>query len=77
MWGEVSQGILNKDWGKAMEAKKAVEEKQRELLRDRNSRSETWAPKHFIVSYDKESGWDCQPMQNFVPPAPIVMPFNS
>ncbi|XP_024024215.1 oxysterol-binding protein-related protein 4C isoform X1 [Morus notabilis] len=77
VWGEVSQGILNKDWGKAMEAKKAVEEKQRELLRDRNSRSETWAPKHFIVSYDKESGWDCLPMQNFVPPAPIVIPFNS
>ncbi|EXB30989.1 hypothetical protein L484_016850 [Morus notabilis] len=54
VWAEVSQGILNKDWGKAREAKKAVEENQRQLLRDRKSRNETWVPKHFIVSYNKD-----------------------
>jgi hypothetical protein len=71
----VSKGILSKDWEKAREAKKAVEEKQRELLRDRESKGETcWVPKHFSVSYSKEGGWDCSPIQQRVPPAPIVVP---
>ncbi|XP_062164501.1 oxysterol-binding protein-related protein 4B-like isoform X2 [Alnus glutinosa] len=75
VWSEVSKGILSKDWEKAREAKKAVEEKQRELLRDRESKGETcWAPKHFSVSYSKEGGWDCSPIQQRVPPAPIVVP---
>ena len=77
MWGEVSRGILNKDWVKAREAKKAVEEKQRELSKDRELKSETWTPKHFIVSYSKEGGWDCSPIEKSVPPAPIVVPFNT
>ncbi|XP_038698332.1 oxysterol-binding protein-related protein 4A-like isoform X3 [Tripterygium wilfordii] len=74
VWSEVSQGILSKDWEKAREAKKTVEEKQRELLRERASRGETWVPKHFTVTYTKEGGWDCSPIQNSVPPAPISVP---
>ncbi|PON48939.1 Oxysterol-binding protein [Parasponia andersonii] len=77
VWSEVSQGILSKDWGKAREAKKAVEEKQRELLRDRKSKSEIWVPKHFNVSYSKENGWECSPIEMVVPPAPIVVPLKS
>jgi hypothetical protein len=74
VWSEVSQGILCKDWEKAREEKKAVEEKQRGLLRERVSKRETWVPKHFSVSYSKEGGWDCSPIQQQVPPAPIVVP---
>ncbi|KAJ4709255.1 Oxysterol-binding protein [Melia azedarach] len=74
VWSEVSQHILNKEWGKATEAKKAVEEKQRKQLRERESAGETWVPKHFNISYSKENGWDCSPLLKFVPPAPIVVP---
>ncbi|GMY35240.1 transposable element gene [Fagus crenata] len=74
VWSEVSQAILNKNWEKAKKAKNAVEEKQRELLRERESREETWFPKHFTVSHSNEGGWDCSPIQNRVPPAPIVVP---
>lgn len=76
VWGEVNEGILTGDWEKATEAKRAVEEKQRELLRERKSKGETWIPKHFIVSYNKEDGWDCSPKEKIVSPAPIVVPFN-
>ncbi|KAK7329753.1 hypothetical protein VNO77_23930 [Canavalia gladiata] len=72
VWGELSQAILCKDWEKAREAKKMVEERQRELLRERESRGETWVPKHFRVSYSKDEGWDCSPIQKWVPNAPIV-----
>ncbi|XP_059460467.1 oxysterol-binding protein-related protein 4B-like isoform X2 [Corylus avellana] len=74
VWSELSQGILSKNWEKAREEKKAVEEKQRELLRERESKGETWVPKHFSVSYCKEGGWDCSPIQQKVPPAPIDVP---
>ncbi|KAK7265227.1 hypothetical protein RJT34_32843 [Clitoria ternatea] len=72
VWGELNQAILNKDWEKAREAKRMVEERQRELLRERESKGETWIPKHFKVSYSKEQGWDCSPIQKKVPKAPIV-----
>ena len=77
VWSKVSKGIMSKDWAKAREEKKVVEEKQRELLRERESKSETWVPKHFIVSYSMENGWDCSPIEKVVPPAPIVVPLNS
>ncbi|KAF6147547.1 hypothetical protein GIB67_008165 [Kingdonia uniflora] len=34
VWGELSESILSKDWDKAREAKRAVEEKERELQRE-------------------------------------------
>ncbi|XP_062077408.1 oxysterol-binding protein-related protein 4B-like [Humulus lupulus] len=77
VWSEVSQGIMSKDWAKAIEAKKAIEENQRVLLKERKSKPETWVPKHFIVSYSKENGWDCSPLEKTVPPAPIIIPFHS
>ena len=74
IWGEVSQAILSKDWEKAREAKKAVEERQRELLRERESKGETWVPKHFTLSQTREGDWewDCLPIQKRVPASPIV-----
>ncbi|CAK9182365.1 unnamed protein product [Ilex paraguariensis] len=74
VWSGVSQSILSKCWEKAREAKTAVEEKERELVKERVSKGETWVPKHFTVSYTKESGWDCLPNHKLVPPAPIVVP---
>ncbi|KAK2969251.1 hypothetical protein RJ640_003485, partial [Escallonia rubra] len=74
VWGEVSRGILSKWWDKAREAKKAIEEKEREFVKERVSKGETWVSKHFRVSYSKETGWECSPNQKWVPPAPIVVP---
>lgn len=74
VWSEVSRGILEKDWEKASEAKRGIEQKQREIQKERDSRGERWAPKHFNVTYSKENGWDCSPMESQVPPAPIVVP---
>ena len=65
---------MNKEWEKAREAKTRIEEKEREGLRERKSRGETWVPKHFKLFSSKEGGWDCLPIKNFVPPAPIVLP---
>nr|KYP57518.1 hypothetical protein KK1_003783 [Cajanus cajan] len=73
VWGELSQAILSKDWEKARDAKKSVEERQRELQRERVSKGQSWVPKHFIVSYTKEKGWDCSPIQKWVQNAPIVI----
>ncbi|PIN16796.1 Oxysterol-binding protein [Handroanthus impetiginosus] len=72
-WGEVSQSILKRNWDKAKEAKTSIEERQRELARERKLREEEWDPKYFTVSYSKESGWDCLPKQKLVPAAPIVV----
>ncbi|XP_057421928.1 oxysterol-binding protein-related protein 4B-like isoform X2 [Lotus japonicus] len=71
VWSELSQAILSKDWEKAREAKNTVEDRQRKLMRERESKGETWVPKHFIVSKSQE-GWDCSPIQKWVPTAPIA-----
>ena len=72
VWGELSQAILSKDWEKAREAKRTVEGRQRDLLHERESKGETWMPKHFLVSHSKEGGWDCSPIQKWVLEAPII-----
>ena len=72
VWGELSQAIISNNWGKAREAKNTVEETQRILLRERESKEETWVPKHFTVTHSKEDGWNCSPVQKCVPNAPIA-----
>ncbi|XP_058727833.1 oxysterol-binding protein-related protein 4C-like isoform X1 [Vicia villosa] len=72
VWSELSQAIMTKDWEKAREAKQVVEERQRELVRERESKGENWIPKHFVVSYSKEVGWDCSPIHQCVSAAPII-----
>ncbi|XP_070018705.1 oxysterol-binding protein-related protein 4C isoform X1 [Nicotiana sylvestris] len=74
VWGELSQAILSRNWDKAKQAKTVVEERERELARERKSKSEIWVPKHFTISYSKESGWDPTPNEKWVPPAPIIVP---
>ncbi|XVE71879.1 hypothetical protein DITRI_Ditri10aG0187200 [Diplodiscus trichospermus] len=76
VWSELSKAIMSQDWEKAKEAKNAVEEKQRELLGERESKGATWVPQHFNVTHSKDGGWDCSPNQQWVPPAPIVVPFS-
>ncbi|KAL0315978.1 UNVERIFIED_CONTAM: Oxysterol-binding protein-related protein 4B [Sesamum radiatum] len=53
VWGEVNQGILQKSWDKAREAKTCIEERQRQVAREKTSREDEWSPKHFIVSHSK------------------------
>ncbi|XP_022638693.1 oxysterol-binding protein-related protein 4C-like [Vigna radiata var. radiata] len=72
VWSELSEAILSKKWEKAKEAKKIIEERQRELRRERESKGEKWVPKHFTVSYNKEKGWNCSPIKSSVPNAPII-----
>ncbi|KAI3896422.1 hypothetical protein MKX03_008584 [Papaver bracteatum] len=75
VWSEVIQGILNKDWAKAREAKQEIEEKERALAKERKSKGESWVPKYFNLSksnYSKEEVYECSPKQKWVPPAPIV-----
>ncbi|KAG6384823.1 hypothetical protein SASPL_153642 [Salvia splendens] len=73
VWGEVSRAILEKRWDKARECKNEIEERQREIARERKLKEEKWIPKHFTVFHSKESGWDCVPNNNVVAPAPIVV----
>lgn len=74
VWADVSQAILKKSWEKAREAKNSVEQRGRELSKERKMKGETWVPKHFIVTYSNENGWYCSPTKTLVPPAPIVVP---
>ncbi|CAA0410393.1 unnamed protein product [Arabidopsis thaliana] len=73
VWGEVSEGIMTNEWEKAREAKRDVEEKQRESLRKRKASGQSWIPKHFSVARTGKD-WDCVPLQPTVPRAPIVVP---
>ncbi|KAL1359359.1 hypothetical protein AAHE18_04G102500 [Arachis hypogaea] len=72
VWSEVSEAIMKKEWEKAREAKHAVEERQRELLRERESKGQTWISNHFLVSNTKVHGWECSPMHTSVSDAPII-----
>lgn len=72
VWSEVSEKILKKDWEKAREAKKGVEDKQRESLKQREASGESWVPKHFSVVRNGKD-WDCKPLQPAVPRAPLVI----
>ncbi|GAU37982.1 hypothetical protein TSUD_205220 [Trifolium subterraneum] len=69
---QLSQAIISNNWEKAREAKNTVEETQRSLVRERESKGETWIPKHFIVTHSNEDGWKCSPIQKWVPDAPII-----
>ncbi|CAO2841789.1 unnamed protein product [Amaranthus hypochondriacus] len=74
VWAELNKSILSQDWNTAKNAKKAIEEKERELLRLRKSNKQEWIPKFFDLSYSPETGWECSPKQKTIPPAPIIFP---
>ncbi|XXG80165.1 hypothetical protein AAC387_Pa09g1096 [Persea americana] len=73
VWSEVNQGMLNKNWEKAKAAKKSIEERERQLARERKSTGDSWVPKYFNLDYTKDGGWECTPKHERVPPAPIVV----
>lgn len=74
VWAEVSKGIVTKEWEKARDAKRHLEDKERELLKQRKSKGENWVPKHFHLSYTPEHGWCCSPKHKTIPPAPVIFP---
>ncbi|MQM20861.1 hypothetical protein Taro_053890 [Colocasia esculenta] len=74
LWAEVSQGILKRDWEGAREAKKCIEERERNLQAERSAKGDTWVPKYFKLEQTKNGGWECWPKQQAVPTAPIVVP---
>ncbi|KAJ1269217.1 hypothetical protein BS78_07G193700 [Paspalum vaginatum] len=74
VWGEVSDAILKKDWERARQAKRRVEDTARRLAKERNDKGEVWMPKHFSLSQNKHGDWECWPLEDSVPPAPIVAP---
>ncbi|KAJ6747205.1 OSBP(OXYSTEROL-BINDING PROTEIN)-RELATED PROTEIN 4C [Salix koriyanagi] len=74
VWNEVSSSILSKNWSKARDEKSSVEDNQRKLAKERNSKGETWVPKLFTVSYSKEDDWECSPIQERVPASPHCCP---
>eukprot|EP01018_Ginkgo_biloba_P038336 Gb_23064 [translate_table: standard] len=72
VWSVVNECILRKDWSGAREAKKMVEEKQRNLARERENEGRSWSPKYF--SRREDGGWECLHHGQPLPPAPIVIP---
>ncbi|CAO2211529.1 unnamed protein product [Urochloa humidicola] len=74
VWGEVSDALLKKDWERARQAKRRVEDEARKLAKERNEKGEVWTPKHFSLSQNKNGEWECWPLEESVPPAPIVVP---
>ncbi|KAL6661118.1 hypothetical protein ACP70R_000502 [Stipagrostis hirtigluma subsp. patula] len=72
VWGEVSDALLKKDWERARQAKRRVEDTARKLEKERNERGEVWMPKHFSLSQNKDGDWECWPLESSVPPAPIT-----
>jgi len=74
VWGEISDALLKEDWEKARQAKRRVEDEARKLAKERNDKGEVWTPKHFSLSQNKNGEWECWPLEDSVPPAPIVVP---
>ncbi|CAO2173437.1 unnamed protein product [Urochloa humidicola] len=74
VWGEVSDALLKKDWERARQAKRRVEDEARKLAKERNDKGEVWTPKHFSLSQNKNGEWECWPLEESVPPAPIIIP---
>ncbi|XP_028774087.1 oxysterol-binding protein-related protein 4C-like isoform X2 [Neltuma alba] len=72
VWSEVSEALMRKEWDKASEAKRCIENAQRKLLEERESSGQNWMPKHFTVSRTEQGTWDCFPLHQWVPSGPII-----
>lgn len=53
MWSKVTEGIKEKNLDKATESKSAIEEAQRQRVREREEKNETWQPKYFVQKGEK------------------------
>ncbi|KAK4257726.1 hypothetical protein QN277_007280 [Acacia crassicarpa] len=72
VWSDVSEALMRKDWDKANEAKRSIENTQRKLFKERESKGQIWRPQHFTTSHTEEGSLDCSPLHKWVPPAPII-----
>lgn len=72
VWSALSESILKKDWIKAKEAKKMVEERQRNLAEERENKGIVWRPKYFSKTEDGK--WEWLQKGQPIPLAPIVVP---
>ncbi|XP_047328186.1 oxysterol-binding protein-related protein 4C-like [Impatiens glandulifera] len=78
VWKDVNEGIMKRRWEEAREVKNMVEEKEREIARERKRKGEIWKPKHFSLSFNKDDNtWNCSPLHQSVPRAPLVVPIQS
>jgi hypothetical protein len=48
LWAKVTEGIKEKNLDKATDSKTAIEDAQRQRVKEREEKGETWHPKYFI-----------------------------
>ena len=53
LWAKVTEGIKEKNLDKATESKTAIEDAQRQRVKEREEKGETWTPKYFVQKGDK------------------------
>lgn len=53
LWSKVTEGIKEKNLDKATESKTAIEDAQRQRVKEREEKDETWTPKYFTLKGDK------------------------
>ncbi|UZJ54675.1 hypothetical protein CBS101457_003995 [Exobasidium rhododendri] len=53
LWSKVTEGIKEKDLDKATDSKTAVEDAQRQRVKEREEKGETWRPKYFVQKGEK------------------------
>lgn len=53
LWSKVTEGIKEKNLEKATESKTAIEDAQRQRVKEREEKEETWQPKYFVQKGEK------------------------
>lgn len=53
LWSKVTEGIKEKNLDKATDSKTAIEDAQRQRVKEREEKGETWTPKYFIQKGEK------------------------
>ncbi|ERN12490.1 hypothetical protein AMTR_s00025p00171220 [Amborella trichopoda] len=72
VWSHLMKAITNKEWDNARDAKKAIEEKERSIRRERMKKGTVWVPKYFHLVKTEDNAFEVLPRQSQVPPAPII-----
>lgn len=73
VWGPVMGGILRKEWEVGRQKKIEIEERQRDLAKQRKLEGKVWLSKHFVES-GGEDRWQWRHIGEAVPLAPLVVP---
>lgn len=53
LWSKVTEGIKEKNLDKATESKTAIEDAQRQRVKEREEKNETWQPQFFVAKGEK------------------------